>query len=350
MLVFDGRFIRVGKHDGISRFSAELINELSKIRPLTVMISDLGQLRHLPEGIAYFLECAPTSIREMGLAFRLNRMGVSKLYSPMQTTGKFGAKFPVILTLHDLIYYQHRQPPAEFNILVRALWRVYHWSFVPARLVLRKANGLVTISETSKTLIQQNKLFSGPMEVIYNSANLVSTRRKVGAASKQICYMGSFMAYKDVETIVRAAGLAKLTVHLLSAISDERRLKLENLAEVCGSAIIFHNGVTDSTYEQVLTESLALISASRAEGFGIPVIEAMGVGIPVVCTDIPIFREVGGEAALYFKPGNAEQLAQALKSLKAEWNERSQKSLANAHRFSWSESARRLADFIDRVN
>ena len=67
--------------------------------------------------------------------------------------------------------------------------------------------------------------------------------------------------------------------------------------------LVFHDGVDDAAYARLLDEATALVSASRDEGFGIPVVEAMQRGVPVVLTDIPIFREVGGDAALYARVG-----------------------------------------------
>ncbi|MEY4390545.1 MAG: hypothetical protein RLZZ400_288 [Actinomycetota bacterium] len=349
MFVFDGRFMRVGRHDGISRFSAELLKELSMLRKVTVMLSEPGQLAHLPQGVDHFFECKPTSIMELGLARRLNRRGVTLLYSPMQTTGKLGRKFKVVLTLHDLIYYQFRKPPQEFSLVVRALWRLYHLSYMPARALLKGADGLVTISETSKQLIRENKLFSGPMQVVYNSAELIGAPAS-GSKSRTICYMGSFMPYKDVETLVRAAGLGNWELNLLSQVTPTRRQQLEKLAEENQAKVLFHNGVSDEEYAELLSRSFALVSASRAEGFGIPLIEAMRLGVPVVCTDSSIFREVGGEAALYFEAGNSTELSSKLSELQGAWDRVSKASKANAERFSWSQSAKELNRFLESVS
>jgi glycosyltransferase involved in cell wall biosynthesis len=155
--------------------------------------------------------------------------------------------------------------------------------------------------------------------------------------------MGSFMPYKNVDTLVLAAAeLPDHELHLMSRVSDVERARLSSLAPQ--AKLVFHNGVTDEDYESVLRSATALVTASRDEGFGIPLVEAMSLGIPVVVSDIPIFREIGGDAALYFDPGNAGELAAAVRRLDApgEWAARSETSIEEAARFTWRESAEKL--------
>jgi glycosyltransferase involved in cell wall biosynthesis len=93
------------------------------------------------------------------------------------------------------------------------------------------------------------------------------------------------------------------------------------------------------------------VHASRAEGFGIPLVEAMRLGTPVVVSDIPIFREIGGDAALFFDAGNPEALVAALWSLErdGEWERRSAASVAVAGRYTWASSAEQLLDLMRRT-
>jgi len=350
---FDARFIRVGHHDGISRFAANLCSELSKTRDFKVIVNDVQQLEHLPKGIAHILECAPTSIRELNLARRLNRRGATLVYSPMQTTGSLGKKFKLVLTLHDLIYYRHPKPPSEFNFLVRALWRIYHLSFVPARLMLSRADGLVTISDTSLKLIKDARLFEGEIAVVYNAAEAgrdSAKQAKPSAPSHRLVYMGSFMDYKNVETlIIGSAKLPEFELHLLSRIALERRTQLQQLADAHGASVVFHNGVSDDEYQEILDSAYALVTASKDEGFGIPVIEAMSRATPVVCSDIDIFREIGGLAATFFAAQDSNAFAEAVRSLEANWAKKSELSLENVKRFDWKKSAETLDAYLDKV-
>jgi glycosyltransferase involved in cell wall biosynthesis len=141
------------------------------------------------------------------------------------------------------------------------------------------------------------------------------------------------------------AELPDMTLHLLSRITPERRAELEALAPA-GSDVVFHNGVTDAEYEALLGRTTALISLSRAEGYGLPLVEAMSHGTPVIASDIPIFREVGGDAVSYVHPDSPAEFAAAVRKLEDPdlWKARSRRSVERAADFSWDESARRLLD------
>jgi glycosyltransferase involved in cell wall biosynthesis len=139
------------------------------------------------------------------------------------------------------------------------------------------------------------------------------------------------------------AELPDMTLHLLSRITPERRAELEALAPE-GANIVFHNGVTEAEYEALLTRTTALISLSRAEGYGLPLVEAMSHGTPVIASDIPIFREVGDDAVSYVHADSPSAFAGAVRELEDPdlWKARSRRSVERAAEFSWDESARRL--------
>lgn len=348
ILHFDARFIKVDRHDGISRFSAELAKALSTKVRLVAIIHDLRQLESLPAGIEYAVLNNPQSPREFFIARKLNQLGATHVFSPMQLMGSLGRKYKLILTLHDLIYYRHRKPPQDLSLLVRIIWRMYHLSYQPQRWLLNRSDAVATVSKTTKKLMQKHKLTRKPIAVVYNAPEKAATpRARAKAATRNLIYIGSFMPYKNVEILVRGAGLAPdYTLHLLSKISDSRKASLQQLATECGANLIFHNGVSDEHYKQLLQSAFALVSASRDEGFGIPLVEAMQQGTPVVVSDLDIFKEVSAVAGTYFDPNLPESFTEALTSLNiaGHWKEKSQLSIQQAANFNWDLSAQALLD------
>jgi glycosyltransferase involved in cell wall biosynthesis len=87
-----------------------------------------------------------------------------------------------------------------------------------------------------------------------------------------------------------------------------------------------------------------LVTASKDEGFGIPLVEAMQKGLPVVVSNLEIFREVAGDAGLFFDPNNPQDLAEKLIQLdsKATWEARSASGIKQAKNFNWDKSADEL--------
>ncbi|WP_016998390.1 hypothetical protein [Kocuria atrinae] len=126
--LFDARYIRTDHHDGISRYSAELLTALaeltrdnSRVR-LAALISDPGQLEHFPE-LPYLTGPSVTSPAEALTSLELNRYRPDVVFSPMQTMGSLGRRYKLILTLHDLIYYEHPQPPSDLPLPIQWGWR-----------------------------------------------------------------------------------------------------------------------------------------------------------------------------------------------------------------------------------
>jgi glycosyltransferase involved in cell wall biosynthesis len=350
-IVIDARFTRTDHHDGISRYGASLIAATAKIADVSMLVSDVRQLALLPD-VPYTLIGSPLSPLELFVARKVNAIGADVVVCPMQTMGTWGRKYGLILTLHDLIYYEHPAPPGFLPAPVRLLWRLYHKAFWPQRLLLNRADTVATISRTTEALMAKYRLTRRPVRIIANAPQPAQEpRNPADGAEKTIIYMGSFMPYKNVETMVKGmAGLPGYTLHLLSRITPQRRAELERIVPA-GADVVFHNGVTDDEYDGLLRKATALVSLSRAEGYGLPLVEAMALGTPVVASDIPIFREVGADAAIYVDPESPEQFADAIGQLGDEdhWQDMSRRSISRAGEFSWDESARQLVDAAHEV-
>lgn len=350
---FDARFIRLDYHDGISRFSVELINALSKRHKVVALIYDQRQLEFLPRGIEYLHLNSPQSVKELFIAKKLNNNGARIVFSPMQIMGSWGRKYKLVLTLHDLIYYRHRKPPQDLSPLIKIIWRLYHLSFVPQRLLLNRADTIVTVSDTTKKLIHKHHLTSRPVEIVYNGVAGVSQQSREIPKTRNLVYVGSFMPYKNVETLIRGVGLERrYTLHLLSKITPTRQSKLQRLADSVSASVIFHNGVSEDEYRNLLDGAYAVVSASKDEGFGIPLVEAMARGIPVVVSNLEIFQEVAGPAGTYFNPESPEALVEALQSISNPtiWKTKSTACYQRASVFNWDKSAEKLATILSQLS
>ncbi len=354
-LFFDARFIRTDFHDGVSRYTTELGNALAALTPVTFIISDKAQLQFLPDNAEYIEMHSTTSAKEPLSSLILNRYNPDVVVSPLQTMGSIGRKFKLVLTLHDMIYYKHRTPPPYLNAALKIGWRAYHLTYFPQRLTLNGADMIVTVSETSKTEILEAKLTKRPVVVVPNAARdlsaLLTGQVSVTPAPKNLVYMGAFIPYKNAETLIRGMQwLPGRTLHLLSRISPSRRAQLAKLVP-SGAQVVFHGGVSDEEYANLLADSAVLVSASKAEGYGLPVAEAQGMGVPAVVSDLDIFREVGGAGALYFDPDSPQDFADKVKQLDDPQTIKklSEESKKQVQKFSWDRSAKTLLDAVKKL-
>ena len=358
-LFFDARYTRTDYHDGISRYSAELGNALLRLpefatgkSTLTFLISNDGQKKWFPKDAEFIKLHEGTSVKEPWTARILNKYKPDVVYSPMQTIGTAGRNYKAVLTPQDMIYYRHPKAPGFLPAPVRAGWWLYHQTYLPQRLILKGADLITTVSHTSAHDLQTAKMTKLPIHVVYNAPQKFSHYPvKFSDEIKNIVYMGSFMPYKNAETLIKGMEwLPGRTLHLLSKISAKRKGELQALVPQ-RAKVIFHNGVTDDEYEQLLADNAVLATASLDEGYGIPVAEAMAMGVPAVISDIPVFHEVGANAALYFDPHNPEDFAKKVKKLddKPFRDQQIRRAKKHIEQFSWDASAKVLLEAIKTV-
>jgi glycosyltransferase involved in cell wall biosynthesis len=197
------------------------------------------------------------------------------------------------------------------------------------RLLSRAVHGaeaVVTISETVKAdLVREFGLPPGKIRVIYPwiKETFFEPPPAGGSpvAGEYLLYLGLRIAHKNVDGIIRAflllldefpklklvvAGSRYSTPDMVDRWKGDPRLT-ERLIEIPDPS--------DDDVARLFGEAKAFVFPSFAEGFGLPPLEAMASGVPVVCSDIPIFREVYGEAVRYVDPFRPESIAAGVREI-----------------------------------
>jgi glycosyltransferase involved in cell wall biosynthesis len=350
-LFFDARYIRTDFHDGISRYSTELGNALAKLTPVTFIISNDAQKDFLPKKAKFVKIHSPTSVKEPFTASVLNRYKPDVVFSPMQTMGTLGRKYKLILTSHDMIFYHHNVAPIGQPLWLQIGWKAYHATTIPERLALNSADMVATVSRAMQKEFEHANLTKRPIIVVANAPqNLAKLTKKqpAGLKPRNLVYMGSLMAYKNVETLIKGmAFLPGYTLHILSKSTPARIEQLKALVPKKAN-VIFYNGVSDERYAELLAQRAALVSASLDEGFGLPAVEALKIGVPTVLSNIPIFHEVAAGGALYFEPQDPKDFSRKVKELdnKSTRDQLIEHGKKHAESFTWKDSAQTLLNAI----
>ena len=332
MIVFDADVL--GRHrTGDETYVANLLRELGAQRGELRIVALTRRPDLVPEGIEpYLLEARSQELRmAVGVSRALRRLR-PELVHFQHVLPPFN-RTPAVVTVHDLSF---ERDPSLMGRLDRTVFR----TFVPR--AVRRASRVLTVSErTKRDLIE---LYGVPPEKVVVTPNGVDPVFAPGDAAGSGGYLllvGAIQARKDPLVAADAAAAAGLP---LVVVGPEKDPELARELRRRGADL---RGYVDAAELVGLYRgAAALIFPSRYEGFGLPVLEAMASGTPVVAVDEPAVREVAGDAALYAAPAD---LGDAVRRALAERDELVAKGLGRAQAFSWAETARRTLEVYREV-
>lgn len=113
-----------------------------------------------------------------------------------------------------------------------------------------------------------------------------------------------------------------------------------------GRRLFWFMGASDALLEKLYATCTALLAPSEGEGFGLPLIEAARHDLPILCRDLPVFREIAGEHATYFSGRDAESLADAVSAWLDSWRSGKVPAIHGMHWVTWAASARQLVGVV----
>lgn len=255
-----------------------------------------------------------------------------------------------ILTVHDL-----RGLGRDCGIVERAVYRT-----VLGRS-LRAADHVVTVSVAMKEEILSN-FPDLPISVVYNGldahagdsdseAEMVAVRRKLALPEDFILAVGHFEKRKNYGRLIDAMALLRDRGRACSllVIGNDSGLKqvLEKqvAALALSDSISLVSGLSDLEVHCAYRLCKLFVFPSTYEGFGIPLLEAMAAGRPMVVSDLPVFREITQDRGNYFEPYAVESIAQAIENVLASTSEQERLAAYGRHRvldFSFESLAARI--------
>jgi glycosyltransferase involved in cell wall biosynthesis len=249
-----------------------------------------------------------------------------------------------VVTVHDFIY-------EKFSSLLGDA----HDFIQQKKYVIERADAIIAVSHSTKedileyTAAEEEKItviYHGVSEAFLDQApseeKKKAFREKHRVGNPYWLYVGPRGLYKNFGTFLRAfVKVAPCTDGYLIAVGGEPKLEpwqvdllIRNRLD---QKVRLFSEVDDEALSLAYSASVGLVSPSLAEGFGIPLLEAMACGTPIIASDIPVFREIATDSALYFNPYDEEALAEAMtkvldETTRENLTRKGQRRVAN---FSW---------------
>jgi glycosyltransferase involved in cell wall biosynthesis len=267
----------------------------------------------------------------------------------------FGA--PFVVTVHDL-YHEHF--PQYYPTRALARTRLY------AHMTLRRAAAIIADSEFSKQdIVRFHRIAPHKVTVahlaadplfrpIHDERQLAAVRARYGTGERFVLFVGALKPTKNLSTVIEAyvrLRRADATRHRLVLVGGTTAWLKEDIfaaarASGYGDEIVFTGYVPDDDLVALYNAADIFVSPSLFEGFGLPPLEAMACGTPVVTSNTTSLPEVLGDAALMVDPHDVETLASTIATVLEDGALRARLSVQGLERaatFSWDATARTIA-------
>jgi glycosyltransferase involved in cell wall biosynthesis len=337
---------RIGEAGGLRRFSEQTMACLTSQNHYLDVV--------LPESIP-----APSRIHKISTPANLSSSSrVSKL-RPIAWLAYSRFQFPVPRERRILCTTHHVLPSHKHQIVTvhdlrpyfypdSSVQRFYFHRMLPK--ALKSCEGVLTVSETSRQmLIDVYGLQPSSVRVVPNAVT-ISPGKEISGPSpsmdpEYLLMVGATWAHKNADEVLRMHRhwAKRYRLKIVAGVGDYRS-SLQSLSSELGISdrVDFLAGITDDQLQFLYSCCSALVYPSKMEGFGIPPLEAMAHGKPVIVSDIPTFRELYDVHPCYVRLGNEESWENAFRLIGEKELEYSARASAHAGKF----SVRRMRDAL----
>ncbi|WP_461451694.1 glycosyltransferase family 4 protein [Mucilaginibacter sp.] len=261
-----------------------------------------------------------------------------------------------VVYIHDALFLDYPQYYSFFE-------RVH---FKQMKTLAKTANRVITISNTEKQRMinhhfaKENNIYvvyhgvnSGFKPItFYNQDNIRQLLNRYNLPEKYLLYVGRLNARKNLHTLIQALPLLQDTVIKLLIVGEQND-NGELLKEIefyqLSDKIIFTGHVPEDDLHLIYAAATVFCFPSYAEGFGLPPLEAMRCGLPVVVSNRTCIPEICGDAAIYIDPDCAADIAKKINSLLSDnqfYQERMVHGIGYSAAFSWRKSAKEILNLI----
>lgn len=352
------------RNRGLGRYIQKLIEYLEKIdqkNQYIIFLSKANWQNYQPKNLNFKKVLAKYrwySLKEqIFMPWKIRQQKLDLIHFPNYNVPILSSLFTksLIVTIHDLV--NTRFPNQKASTLNPLLYKIKLWAYrLVIWLALKRAKKIITVSEFSKKeIVELFKVKPEKIVVTYEGKNgsinkPQATNRKIQTNNPYLLYVGAAYPHKNLENLLRAFKILitnyKLKNHQLMLVGEEDYFyqKLKNEVEKLNlkERVIFPGYLDDQALNQVYQNAFLYISPSYYEGFGLPSLEALTQGVPVVASWTGASPEILGEAALYFNPYDVEDMAQAISKVindKSLREDLIKKGFEQTKKFNWQKCA-----------
>lgn len=344
-IVINARFL-TQVLSGVQRYGIECSRQIKKIYPEAIFICPKNILHH---DVAREL-AAVTIGRNTGhlweqidLPFYLSHHNSPPLLNLANTAPlTYRNNF---ITIHDLAFHIH----PEWNSKLFSTW----YNTIMPKLA-RRAKHIFTVSETVKQELQEiYNIPSNAISITYNGISehmLSEVPCTQEEKEKIILSVGSFNKRKNHHTLIQAFLESPLSnEYKLVIIGDRNKVFSESglsLDKLTNKNIEIHHSFTDDALIAMYRKAEMAVSLSLYEGFGIPILEGLFFGCRIICSDIPVYRELYHNHASFCDPVNVQSVIAALNTSATFGKLLTNQNSAIFKKYNYSRSARIIIDRI----
>jgi len=348
-----------GKKGGMEIYARQLYREIGRLAPEHEYVGYFSR-----EGYALDRSWFPGEMIDSGISGEnrfqwawgeltcgraASRARADLLHSPM-ILGPAHTRMPAVLTMHDMLYWSH--PQFMSTPLYTAPVKLME------RLAARNATRVLTISEESRqAILRYLKVPATRVDLVPLAGTAVpgADRSRAGENGPMVLATGNRRPHKNWPSLIRA----------LPLVPEQHRPRVvvtgshgdDPLVEVVAETgmqkwVELKSWVSDEEMRDLYSTATALAMPSFADGFSLPALEAMMAGVPVIISDIPVYREVVGDVALFIDPDDLQSIADAMVTASTRPDvmaDLATRGPARAAEFSWERTARGTLDSFEKA-
>lgn len=355
----DGTPLTIPFHCGLRHYLEELLKSLANIDKKNEYLIFVTKNVHIPKQKNFTLKLAPSKLpifkRQLFLTLSARKENVDIFHYP-DSWGSIFINFPkTVMTFHDLApssSYPRWHEDLKYLIL-------RNWNIFVRGIILRKTKAIIAVSNSIRKESVKIAKRSTPVFVIRHGVSKAFEVLKEYDKKNFFLAMTDFSPRKNILRILEAHSLflkktdSKIHLKIIISTSYPKKNLLTSLKQLHTDKYVdILEDVSSKTLVRLYNQASCLLYPSLYEGFGLPILEAMASGCPVITSNYGAMKEVAGDAAFLVNPKSVSEISKAMEKIVK--NKKlaaglKLKGLKRAKSFSWEKTARKTLKVYEEV-